>query len=203
MSQFNPAIDEYIAKSEEFAKPILEYWRQKVHNTCPEVKEAIKWGIPHFDYQNDFMCVMASYKGHCSFTFLKAELMSDPLLRDGKSLKPTQRFLGKISELSQLPTDEEFIQFLVEAMELNEKGVKVVPKKSEKTKILETPDYFLKQLAKNQKAKAIFDTKSDSFRKEYIIWITEAKTETTRQKRIDESLEWIAEGKARFWKYTK
>lgn len=203
MSHFNPAIDEYIAKSEEFAKPILKYWRQVVHNTCPEVKEAIKWGIPHFDYQNDFMCVMASHKGHCSFTFLKAELMIDPILRDSKSLKPTQRLLGKISELSQLPTDEEFIQFLVEAMELNEKGIKVILKKSEKPKILETPDYFLEQLAENQKAKTIFDGKSDSFRKEYIIWITEAKTETTRQKRIEEALEWIAEGKARFWKYTK
>lgn len=203
MAQFNPAVDEYIAKSEEFAKPILTHWRQLVQNACPEVQEAIKWGIPHFDYKGDFMCVMASYKSHCSFTFLKAELMNDPRLKDIKTLKPVQRFLGKISKLSQLPADEEFIKLLIEAMILNEKGIKVIPQKSEKPKVLETPDYFLKELAENPQAKAIFDAKSDSFRKEYILWITEAKTEATRQKRIEEAMEWIAEGKARFWKYTK
>jgi len=203
MSQFNPAVDEYIAKSEEFAKPILVHWRQLVHKACPDVAEVIKWGLPHFDYRSDFMCVMASYNNHCSFTFLKAELMTDPRLNNSKTLKPVQRFLGKISKLSQLPTDDEFIKFLIEAMILNEKGIKVVPEKSDKPKVLETPDYFLEQLEENPSAKAIFDARSDSFRKEYILWITEAKTEVTRQKRIEEALDWIAEGKARFWKYAK
>ncbi|TKC07715.1 hypothetical protein FA047_09065 [Pedobacter frigoris] len=96
-----------------------------------------------------------------------------------------------------LPPDEEFISFIAEAMELNEKGIKVVAPKSERPKVLETPDYFLAKLEQNPQAK------SDSFRKEYIAWINEAKTEATRQKRIDEALEWIAEGKLRFWKYMK
>ncbi|WP_316793381.1 YdeI/OmpD-associated family protein [Pedobacter frigoris] len=203
MSKFNPAVDEYIAKSEEFAKPILKHWRQLVHNACPEVKEAIKWGFPHFDYKEQFMCVMASYKNHCAFTFLKGELMSDARLKANKDLKAAQRFLGKISQFSQLPSDEEFISFIAEAMKLNEQGIKVVTPKSEKPKVLETPDYFLAQLEQNPQAKQIFDARSDSFRKEYIAWISEAKTEATRQKRIDEALEWIAEGKARFWKYMK
>lgn len=198
-------IDEYIAKSEDFAKPILEHWRQLVHDTCPDVTEAIKWGIPHFDYKGDFMCVMASYKNHCSFTFLKAVLMSDPRLKDGAELKPVQRFLGKVTKLSELPADKEFIKMIKEAMVLNEKGMKVaaVPKADKPLKVLEMPDYFSKELAKNKKAKAIFEEKSASFRKDYIVWITEAKTDATRQKRMEEAIGWIAEGKGRFWKYEK
>lgn len=32
-------------------------------------------------------------------------------------------------------------------------------------------------------------------------WITEAKTETTRDKRLAQAVEWMAEGKVRNWKY--
>ena len=40
-------------------------------------------------------------------------------------------------------------------------------------------------------------------RREYIEWITEAKTEETREKRIATTLEWLVEGKSRNWKYQK
>lgn len=203
MEKLNADVTAYIDKSEDFAKPVLAHWRALIHKTCPEVIEAIKWGIPHFDYKGDFMCVMASYKAHCSFSFIKAELMTDTRLKESKQLKPIQRFLGKITNLSDLPADEEFMSLIQEAMILNEKGIKIVQEKSDKPKILETPDYFAEKLATNPKAQEIYETKSNSFRKEYIIWISDAKTDETRQKRMDEALGWIAEGKSRFWKSKK
>jgi uncharacterized protein YdeI (YjbR/CyaY-like superfamily) len=205
MTKFNSKIDEYVAKSADFAKPILAHWRQLIHDNCPDVEEAIKWGFPHFDYKGDFMCVIASYKNHCSFTFLKAELMTDPRLKAGKDLKPIQRFLGKISKIGDLPPDDEFIIMLKEAMQLNEKGIKIKREKPEsgQPKVLETPDYLMAALIANPTAKEVFESKSNSFRKEYIVWITDAKTDETRQKRISEALEWIAEGKGRFWKHKK
>jgi uncharacterized protein YdeI (YjbR/CyaY-like superfamily) len=203
MKNFNSKVDEYIAKSEAFAKPVLAHWRELIHDTCPDVEEAIKWGFPHFDYKGDFMCVIAAYKNHCSLSFLKAELMSDPRLKESKTLKPIQRFLGKVTNLDELPPDGEFIDLLKEAMVLNEKGIKVIAPKSDKPKVLEMPDYFSAQLAVNAKAKEVFENKSDSFRKDYIIWISDAKTEATRQKRMEEAIGWITEGKGRFWKYEK
>jgi uncharacterized protein YdeI (YjbR/CyaY-like superfamily) len=203
MANFNTTVDAYIAQSEDFAKPILEHWRHLVHAACPDVVEAIKWGIPHFDYKGDFMCVMASYKNHCSFTFIKAELMSDLRLKESKNLKLTQRFLGKITKLSELPTDEDFVTLLSEAIDLNEKGIKVVVAKSDAPKVLVTPDYFIEKLADNPQVKAIFESKSPSFRKEYIVWISDAKTDATRQKRMEDALAWIAEGKGRFWQLKK
>ncbi len=199
------AIDLYIANAEDFAKPILEHWRRLVHENCADVEEAIKWSFPHFDYKGDYMCVMASYKAHSSFTFLKGELMSDPRLKGGKSVKPTSRFLGKVTRLSDLPADEDFIAMIKEAAQLNEKGIKIKREKpvGETPKVLETPDYFQTALDGSVKAKQVFESKSNSFRKEYIIWITDAKTDETRGKRINEALEWIAEGKGRFWKHQK
>jgi len=205
MMNRNSDVDAYIANSEDFAKPILEHWRRLIHENCPYAEEVIKWSLPHFDYKDDNMCVMASYKNHCSFTFLKAELMTDPRLKASKDLKPIQRFLGKVSKIGDLPPDDEFVTMLKEAMMLNEKGIKIKRERpeSDKPKILEAPDYLLTALAANPKAKEVFESKSNSFRKEYIVWITDAKTDETRQKRINEALEWIADGKGRFWKHQK
>jgi uncharacterized protein YdeI (YjbR/CyaY-like superfamily) len=203
MGKLNSKVTGYIAKAENFAKPILKYWREIIHANCPEVEEAIKWGIPHFEYKDDNICVMASYKNHCSFSFLKADLIEDIRLKDNSKLKPVQRFLGKVTKLSDLPVDKDFKALMKKAMLLNEKGIKIVTPKSDKPKLLEVPDYFTEQLAKHKKAKEIFDSKSASFRKEYIIWITGAKTEATRKERMEQSLEWIADGKGRFWKYAK
>ncbi|WP_216647378.1 YdeI family protein [Chitinophaga sp. SYP-B3965] len=202
-------VDEYIARSEDFAQPILEHWRQLIYSACPDVEETIKWGIPHFDYMGDFMCVMASYKNHCSFSFIKAELMTDPRLNENKDLKPVQRYLGKITKLTDLPPDKEFLGFVKEAMALNEKGIKFyrnyigAPKSDKPKPAVEMPDYFSAKLATNPKAKEVFDSKPPSFRKEYIAWIVEAKTDVTREKRMEEAIGWIAEGKSRFWKYAK
>lgn len=203
--KYDPAIDAYIANAADFARPILEHWRRLVHENCPGVDEAIKWGIPHFDYKGDHMCVMASHKAHCSFTFIKGELMRDARLKAAKDLKATSRFLGKITKVNELPSDQEFIDMIKEAVQLNEQGVKIKREKTEdnKPKVLDTPGYFQDALDSEPKAKAVYLSKSNSFRKEYIIWISSAKTDETRQKRIQEAVAWIAEGKGRFWKHQK
>ena len=49
-----------------------------------------------------------------------------------------------------------------------------------------------------------YETASSYFhRKEYVPWITEAKTEATGKKRMAEALAMIAEGKRKHWKYQK
>jgi uncharacterized protein YdeI (YjbR/CyaY-like superfamily) len=203
MTQFNPKFDDYIAKSTDFAKPILEYLRKIVHETCPEVEEVIKWGIPHFDYKGDMMCILAAYKKHWSFSLFKAELMSNPKLKENAKPGQTMGNMDKITSLSDLPEKAVLIAYIKEAMVLNETGVKKIKPASEKPKIIETPDYFNEKLATNPAAKEIFENKPSSFRKDYLIWITDAKTEATRQNRMEQALEWIAEGKGRFWKYEK
>jgi uncharacterized protein YdeI (YjbR/CyaY-like superfamily) len=203
--RFNPQFDEYQEAASEFAKPIMAHLRKLVHKQCPAVVEEIKWGIPHFDYKGEMLCIFAAYKNHCSFGFWKESLMSDARLKANPHLKAAKRFLGKLTSLSDLPSDSELIALIQEAMALNDKGVKLAPRQAKPAKAAEIaiPDAFAEQLSRHEPANEVFQSKSPSFRKEYVIWIADAKTEQTRQKRIDESLEWIAQGKGRFWKYEK
>lgn len=203
MSTFNPGVDAYLEKSAAFARPILEYLRKLIHETCPDVTESIKWGIPHFDYKGDILCVLAAYKQHCSFSLFKAELMKDERILESVKAGKKMGYMDKLRSLTDLPAKKVLVAHIREAMALNEKGVKKVKPKAESAPAPVLPDDFAQVLQANPKAKEIFETKSASFRKEYIVWITGAKTEATRQQRIEQSLAWIAEGKGRFWQYAR
>ncbi|TIS96872.1 YdeI/OmpD-associated family protein [Mesorhizobium sp.] len=199
----NAKVDAYAEQAKDFAKPILAHLRGLIHATCPEVVEEVKWGIPHFDYRGEMMCIFAAYNKHCSFSFWKDSLMADVRLRRNTELAAAKRFMGNLASLGDLPADFELIAWIKEAMSLNDRGVKVPPRKSKDPKEVEIPAAFAAALAAKPEIKTIFDSKSASFQKEYNIWIGEAKTDGTRVKRIEESLSWIIEGKGRFWKYAK
>lgn len=195
-------VDAYIDKAAVFAQPILRHLRNMVHSTCQDVEETIKWGMPSFDYKGTF-CSMAAFKEHCAFGFWKASLM-----KDADKMKNNQQnamgHAGKIKCLSDLPPDKILISWLKEAAKLNDDYIKLPPRKktTEKTEIV-VPDHFLNALRKNKKAASAFERFSPSHKKEYVQWITEAKTEETRNKRMSTALEWLAEGKGRNWKYEK
>jgi uncharacterized protein YdeI (YjbR/CyaY-like superfamily) len=203
MAKLNSKVTEYIAKSAHFAKPILTLLREIIHSTCPDVDEDIKWGTPHYGYKGDHLCMMAGFKNHCSFSLYKAEMMKDKDIQDSVKAGKKFGYMDKVKSINELPAKKVLVAYIKEAMLINESGVKKVIVKKDKPKVVELPDYFAKALKANAKANKVFNEKSDSFRKEYIIWISDAKTDETRQKRIEQSLEWIAEGKGRFWQYAK
>ncbi len=51
MEKYSSKIDAYIEKSQDFAKPVLQYIRETVHEFCPDVEETMKWSFPHFIYK--------------------------------------------------------------------------------------------------------------------------------------------------------
>ena len=197
-------IDAYIAKAADFAKPILNHIRELVHKTCPDVEEKVKWGMPFFDYKGEMLCHMASFKQHAVMGFWKASLMKDPILVENAKSETAMGHLGKIISLKDIPSDKKITGWIKEAMELNDKVIKLPAKPKPVAGIeIVVPDYFTKALAKNKKAKQVFESFPYSHKKEYVMWITEAKTEETRNKRMATALEWMAEGKSRLWKYEK
>ena len=198
---YDPRIDAYIEKQGDFAKPILMHLRELVHAAAPQVTEAVKWGMPFFDYKGP-VCQMAAFKEHAAFGFWKATLLSDPhgIINSGA---PAAGNFGKITVLTDLPSDEVLADFINQAIALNEGGVKANIKTTASTPKAEIamPDYFAEVLADNPQAKATFDALSASHKREYLEWITEAKTIATREKRMATAVEWLAEGKSRNWKY--
>jgi uncharacterized protein YdeI (YjbR/CyaY-like superfamily) len=203
MPATDPRIDAYIEKKADFAKPILKHLRQLVHKACPGTEETIKWSMPFFDYKGGTMCAMAAFKEHCAFTFWKAKLMKDP---EGILQVADRAAMGnfdRITSLKDLPSDKILIAYIKEAAKLNEENVKLPPKKKAAVTELETPVDLAAALKKNKKAQTVFDDFPPGKKKDYILWITEAKTEATKLKRIETAVEWIAEGKGRNWKYEK
>jgi len=197
MPSRDPRIDAYVEKSADFAKPILSYLRDVVHEACPEVEEKMKWSFPHFDHKG-MMCSMAAFKAHCTFGFWKPELVLGEAAKEGGMGQ-----FGRIASVKDLPAKEVLIGYVKKAKRLNDQGVK--PKRAQRPKKAkpdaEVPDDLAAALKKNAKACATFGGFSTSHRREYVEWIVEAKREETRARRIAQAVEWMAEGKARNWKY--
>ncbi|WP_126246074.1 YdeI/OmpD-associated family protein [Chitinophaga rhizosphaerae] len=196
-------IDAYIARSAPFARPILQHIREMVHQACPHVEETLKWGMPYFMTHGDNLCHMAAFQQHCALGFWKAAIMHDPKGLLTLMEKAAMGHLGKIASLRDLPPDKTLIAYIREADRLNREGIKLPARPvSEKTE-LEVPAALAAALKKNKTAEKQFQAFSYSHRKEYIEWINEAKTDPTRDKRIAQAVEWMAEGKGRNWKYAK
>jgi uncharacterized protein YdeI (YjbR/CyaY-like superfamily) len=194
----DPRIDAYIAKAQPFARPILTRIRKAVHKACPDVNETIKWGMPAFVHKGPLVG-MAAFKAHCAMNFWKASLMRTvPQDRGAEAMG----HLGRITSIDDLPSEAALVRMIKEAVALNEAGAKVERKRAPKP-ALEVPDVMRKAIAKNAKATKAWATFPPSHRREYIEWITEAKTEPTRDRRLATALEWIADGKGRNWKYER
>lgn len=199
MGSRDPRIDAYIAGAAAFARPILDYLRDTVHAYCPEVEEAVKWGSPYFAYRGRLLCGMAGFKQHCSFGFWKGELV----VADGSSEAMGQ--FGRIASLDQAPAKEELGRYIRLAMQLNDADVST-PRRGKAAVArppTELPDDLAAALQRNRKAAAVFAAFAPSQRREYVEWITEAKRAETRSRRLAQTIEWVAQGKPRHWKYKK
>ena len=200
MNSTDPRIDAYIEKSADFAKPILNHIRHLVHFACPEVEETMKWGFPHFMYKG-ILCSMASFKQHCAVGFWKGALVFQAIPGVKKRQETAMGHLGRITNIADLPDRKALTRCIIEAVRLNETGTKLPSKPKPPKEELVVPDDLAAGLKKSKKALATFAGFTYSHRKEYIQWISGAKTEATRAKRLKTALDWMAEGKSRHWKY--
>ncbi len=201
----DPRIDLYIQKAKDFAQPILIHLRELIHLGCPEIKETIKWGMPSFDYKGPF-CSMAAFKEHTVFGFWKGSLIKDSshfLQERANNGGEAMGNMGRITNLNDMPPDEVILDFIKQAKKLNDDGIKLPSKTKSKKVELVFPDDLIGALVKNDMAIITFENFSTSQKREYIEWITEAKTIETRNRRIAMAVEWIAEGKIRNWKYVR
>ena len=191
----DPRIDEKIANAGDFAKPILEHWRALVHKVVPNVEETLKWSMPHFVYKGKNIAAMAPFKAHCAVS----------VYGDGRQDTEGMGSYGKLTRVEDLPPDSELVAKLQTAIGMIDRGElpawRQEPPKP-KTKI-EVPQDLAAGLAATPPAAQFWDQLSASARYEYLQWITEAKRDETRVKRLGQALEWLAEGKRRNWKYER
>jgi hypothetical protein len=191
-------VDAYIAKSPEFARPILEELRARVHANVADAEEDIKWGFPAFMYKGRILFGMSAFKAHCGAGFWH------PLMRSrDKSPEGIGEF-GKMTAVGDLPSRAAFAKLAKQAKKLVDDGV-TGPKRAAapRDRTVEVPADLAALLAKNAKARATFEGFSYSKRKEYVEWITSAKRDETRAKRLATTIAQLAEGKSLMWKYER
>jgi hypothetical protein len=197
MPTIDPRIDAYISASPDFAQPILVHVRAVIHAACPNVEETMKWSRPHFQYQG-MLCQMSAFKAHCALGFWKGSV----LFPDAPDSGGMGHF-GRLTSVKDLPSKKALGAIVKQAMKLNEEGVKTAARSKPAAQALTVPQDFADALEAEPAALKVFDAGSGSFKREYLAWIADAKAEATRLRRMAQAVAWLAEGKARNWKYEK
>jgi uncharacterized protein YdeI (YjbR/CyaY-like superfamily) len=195
----DPRIDAYIAKAAPFAQPILKHLRAQVHAACPEVEETVKWQSPSFTYKGKLLCGMAAFKAHCTFGFWNGALVTNGAAMPSDAMGQ----FGRITALDDLPPAGTMKRYMKTAMQLVDEGVtrpRAVAARKPPPRI---PAALKQALGANRRAAATFEKLPPSHKRDYIEWITEAKTAPTRERRLATTLQWLEEGKHRNWKYDR
>ncbi len=200
MARTDPRVTAYIRKQQPFAQPILKYLREVVHEAVPECEETLKWGAPAYMHHG-IVCITAGFKKHTAIVLWKGPLI---LNTKGKRADEAWGDYGRVTTIDDLPARSTLIKYLRATAKLNEDGVKVsARKKPVKGRPVEVPEFLAKALKKNKKARETFEAFSPSHRREYTEWISEAKRDETREKRLANTIEWLEQGKPRQWKYVE
>ena len=197
MASRDKRIDAYIAKAAPFARPILTHIRGVVHTACPDVEESLKWGAPAY-LHHGILCITAAFKAHCGLVLWRA-----PLIVGAEKSRDARGHFGRITSVKDLPSKGVLVGLLKQAVKLNESGARTSQRATPKKKKppVRTPADLAAGLRKSAKARAEWEEFSPSMKREYIDWITEAKRPETRAERLKTTLQWVAEGKQRNWKY--
>lgn len=192
----DPRVDAYIARQADFARPVLSHLRERVHAACPDGEETLKWGAPTFMYKGEILASMAAFKAHAAFGFWKGSLV----VGEGEARMSGMGQFGRLTRVEDLPPRAELEALVAKAMALTDAGVKA-PRNKHKKEPFTVPLDLRAALDSNPAAAATFDGFPPSAQRDYADWIVEAKRDETRAKRLAQSVEWLAEGKRRNWKY--
>ncbi|HEU4958397.1 MAG TPA: YdeI/OmpD-associated family protein [Sphingomicrobium sp.] len=191
----DPRIDSYIAKAAPFARPILEHVRERVHAAAPEAEETMKWSSPAFTVDGKILLGMSAFKAHAAVGFWRAMEMGVEVSKEAMGQ------FGKLTSVSDLPPDAEFDSMIRQGVELAKKAPAPRKVKHEPKPPAALHPEFASALKANPKAKEVLDAFPPSAQREYLDWISEAKQDATRSKRIADAIEWLSEGKRRHWRY--
>ena len=198
-----PAVDAYIAKSADFAQPILRHVRKLMHKGCPRIEETIKWGVPAFEREG-IVAMMAAFKGHVAFGFWSEKLIREKLGREAERVFPKDAKLGmggrRYLSRAELPPDAAILRAVKMAVALNESGERPVRVRKRKPPP-KAPRHLTAALKKNAKARTTWSRLTPGQQREYVEWLAEARREETRARRLAETLALLAAGKTRHWKY--
>nr|WP_310523721.1 YdeI/OmpD-associated family protein [Polymorphobacter sp.] len=186
----------YIDKAAPFAQAILAHVRTLVHGAVPAAGETIKWGMPFFELEGRPLAMMAAFKAHAGVGIFDGT----PMASGGAGMGQ----FGKLASVADLPDESVLRERLLVAAQAVAAGK---PMMRPKTAALApkppaaVPEDLASALAAVPAAAGAFAGFPPGARREYVEWVEGAKQPATRTRRIAATVEWVAEGKRRNWKY--
>jgi len=103
--------------------------------------------------------------------------------------------------MHDLPNQKMLIGFVRRATELNEAGTRKSRSRPRAKREINVPADLKAALQRKVKARKTFENFSYSHKKEYVDWITDAKRDETRRRRLETAIQWLAQGNPQNWKY--
>ncbi len=198
--QAQEQINLYIAAQPDWQRKIIIRLRQLIHSTDEHIEESWKWNSPHFDHHG-IMIGMNGFKKFVGVWFHKGALLKDTHAIFEQTEKSDEKGMRayKIHEGEKI-NEKAFLDLVDQAIKINKAGTKLNEAKPAR-KALEVPSELEAILKKDNMAWSHWEGFPYSHKKEYVEWVTDAKKEETRKRRIAQALEMIRDGQGRNERY--
>lgn len=192
------SVDDYVAAADHWREELLKL-RQVLLAT--ELEETVKWGGPCYTYAGKNVVGLGAFKSYVGLWYFQGALLSDPQgvlinAQAGKT-KAMRQWRFTSSRDIKVRTIKAYVR---EAVELAKDGVEIKPQRRRE---IEVPQELQRALAENKPAGKAFQQLTPGRQREYSDYISEAKREETRVKRVDKILPMIANGQGLNDRYRK
>lgn len=161
--------------------------------------KAIKWGSEVFTYNGKNVVSYGGFKNFFSLWFYNGVFINDKYkvlvaASEGKTKSLRQWRFTSINEIDE----KKIMEYINEAIEVEKKGLKIKP---EKFKPVDLPEILKEAFNTNSDLEKAFKKLTPGKQKEHILFISEAKQEATKLKRIAKISPMILAGKGLYDKY--
>lgn len=191
------SVEEYIENSANFAEEIAML-RNIINSTALE--ETIKWSMPTYCLNGKNVLGLGAFKNHFCIWFHHGVFLKD----EHKLLYNAQEEKTKAMRQMRFETKKDInkaavLAYVKEAIENQRLGRELKPQR--KTKPVTIPKELKIALSTNSELKKTFKQLSPSHQREYCDYITEAKRDDTKQRRLEKIIPMIINGKGLNDKY--
>jgi hypothetical protein len=185
--------DEWLEAAPDFSRPIAAELRALIFRLAPDLTESIKWNMLCFAGRKG-VCGISACQKHVSIAFSRGTELPDPAaLFDPAGEGNTNIRSIRLTSLEQLDR-RAFSAVLLAAVALDARP-DIPPAPKVKREPWPVPDFFARALKRNRAARVGFEKLSPSCQREWLVWLSIAKREETRKRRLAQALAALAEGR--------
>ncbi len=156
--------------------------------------ETVKWGCPCYTWQNANIVLIHTFKEYCGLLFFKGALLSDKkrlLVQQTERVQSARQ--ARFTKAGDITSQAQHIKAcILEAIEVEKAGLKVTLKNTSAYPVAEE---FARQLKKMPALKKAFAALTPGRQRGYLLYFSAPKQSSTRQSRIDKSMDRILAGK--------